>query len=161
MVHQNLASGNRKYKLPGMVAHHLMHNYLSYDCMATFTPCSKRVQLPLELMFTVYIYHWLQQRPFYSVQWHTFADGYSVWIPCGAFCSCSLVNVNLCDLLFWMINFQKACLAVINSSPCRILYISEELLFCFFSFLSQCILTVFMYSVSIKPQIRKSFTNKE
>lgn len=30
MVHQNLASGNRKYKSPGIVAHHLMHNYLSW-----------------------------------------------------------------------------------------------------------------------------------
>lgn len=57
MVRQTLPSGSRKYKSPGMVADHLMHNYLSYDCMATFAPCSKRIQLPLELMLPIYIYY--------------------------------------------------------------------------------------------------------
>lgn len=54
MVHQNLVPGNRKYKSPGMVAHHLMQNYLSNDRMATFTPFSKNVQLPHEMLFSLH-----------------------------------------------------------------------------------------------------------
>lgn len=78
MVHQNLASGSRKYKSPAMVAHHLTCNYLSYDCMVTLTPCSKHVQLPLELTFTIYICYRLQQRLSYSEQGQSFARGYPI-----------------------------------------------------------------------------------
>lgn len=77
------------------------------------------------------------------------------------FCSHSLVNTSLCDLLLWMIHFQKANLVTIYSSPYRVLCFSGKLLFCLFCFLSHCILSVFMRSFFTKPQVRKyTFKNE-
>lgn len=157
MVHQTLASGNRKYKSPGMVAHHLMHNYLLWlhgyihSLLQTYSAPSWTDVHSLHLLLT-------------SAKTILFCAMAGLcrrifWVPHSAFCSLSLVSISLYDPLFWMWNFQKVYLAI-DSSPYKILYISEELLFCFFSFLSSCILTDFVYSLSTKPQIRKSFKNE-